>query len=397
MRWLLFSPHLGKAAFGMYEAFGTKPEIIFSKLETFSEESSLQLRWPDVQWELEGTSRYRWLVDNFEKPANIDVVVSGTMFDEHEKSWGRLSQQLQFLRPKAIVMEVSTKYFSSYQIEEAPELRTELYALAHKHGYSYSIINTKPWLHGHPDRYERCFVILWRSKMTPMVTEHLEQDDPAYTIEEFLERYPVDVPEHIVSKTFSDLLFNPYFQFALKKWGQARWHSTGTGLSLQDRFIELGILGEFYTWLKEQSPRFNHEREGIRRVIERNGVFDTSPKFLSALVKGVRPTELTRVVHPNFVSPRFLTWPETFAIAGYHEQQWAYILAAMSHVPLATSIATKPDIAPWRVWRDIGIYVRSVVEGRGMASREDVYFWDAERGVRVKRRKPRKDSVAKDY
>jgi site-specific DNA-cytosine methylase len=209
--------------------------------------------------------------------------------------------------------------------ENAPMLFTEkgeliaqkLYELAKQYDYSLTLYKTSTLLHGIPQKRDRTFYILWKSKTAPILNWY---DLPCKTFKEYLSEVKEDSLYQNIEVS-SKVKNEPFFMFLKYKYGglkEARKILLETQALTALTFVrENNLLNEAKDFFYETNHlRGIHVIEYLFKKTEMNkGVWDGSVKVYKDHMNACISRNMVDTLHPTY--NRAMTIREVLHMMGF--------------------------------------------------------------------------------
>lgn len=192
-------------------------------------------------------------------------------------------------------------------IENAPTLYTskgqpvadKLYDIARKNNYSMTLYRTSTIYHGLPQRRDRTFAILWKSKTAPIMDFIKRKQEKTF------EEYIADIPKSASLQSDpirKDIMSEPYYNFLQAKLQKhdVRDDILESSYTAHAYVVKHKLMEEFVEWAKD-----NHEKgyelgvHAMKKFADGKGVWDGSVHVFKDHMNAVIGRALAESIHPN--------------------------------------------------------------------------------------------------
>jgi site-specific DNA-cytosine methylase len=212
IKWGTIIPLIGGSIIGSSIALESKPEWMISYKEFNNNESHLKEYWKDVDHFYVGDQNVLSEVDFVTAVCPCAGLSSANSsnrgHDAPQNDWMYKSAEyvLENIKPKVFMGENAPGLFTNVGMQ----VGSNLYDIATKYGYSFSLIKTDTQLHGIPQKRIRTFYFFWKSNTAPLMNWYNNET-------ELIETYLKNIPE---SSTYQDIFINkePLIEHTFYKW-----------------------------------------------------------------------------------------------------------------------------------------------------------------------------------
>ena len=363
MKHIAIVPLIGGEVLGAELAHGVPPEYLLS-YEAFGDNDKHIVNYYDFQ----GKDVPYYVLDKGDKPPStkIDVVSSVCPcagLSQFSHGYGDHNENNKWL-PQTTEYVLSTIKPEVLWGENAPgfagkigdTVRTNLYNIGRRYGYSMTVYRTRTLLHGGPQVRERSFYFFWKGDKTPVLEYY---NRPYARIEDVLKGVKSNFQHEPINKKIPSKS-DPYYRFILEHMYGGIDHktfSTEKMVALNVRsndvlsFIEnAGITyDEVGTWMQANGYEREVERckyrkeklEGGGNIMRRGTMVPLD--HIGAFV-GHYPLMLT---HP--IEDRYITYREAMTIMGLpNDFELLNPAKSVNHICQNVPVQTAKDMA-WEV------------------------------------------------
>lgn len=288
---------------------------------------------------------------------------------------------LGHIKPKVMFGENAPGLF---QAKGAPVAR-RLYEIGKENGYSFSMVYTDTTLHGVPQKRPRTFYFFWAAPKAPKFKPIKRAD---VNIADYMRqvKYPADGAIDRIEFCRYPLKEDVFYQFAVERWGDA-WRAECDGRTIIDQLKRDDEIDKLFAWVEAHAkdhPQYDEIMRHKDLVKSGRGVWDASPKVVSKYAPAVMFKNFERIVHPY--EDRFLNVRELMSLMGFPVDFRLHLAEDKAQeTALSEAIHHLSQNVPVATARDMGMYVRDVLERKIPLSDTDFYLFDNVKQMRLLR------------
>lgn len=357
-------PLIGGMVLGAKKATGQDPEYILSYDAFQSNDSHCRENFSTVPYGLINDNGVQWDRPFKEEINGIDMVVSlcpcaglsalnSSTKEGSEKARGSdaIQNEWMYKSSEYVLENIQPRVLWG---ENAPGLYTalgkgvadKLYAIAKKHGYSFSIIKTSTSKHGIPQNRTRSFYFFWNSATAPIL-EWIEKKS------ESLEDYLAKTPKSSYSDKYfmkGDLKEDPLYQWLTKIEGKTTHEAAieGNRSILIYMFKKQERIDSGLEYLGKRTDEKSKKYLALVKRATQKRVWDSSPHINAVDIPAVVGRTLQLSIHPTeerWMNVQELMWlmgiDETFKLAHEGYQQIS------QNVPVNTAADWTTQVLKW--------------------------------------------------
>jgi len=372
MKWATMIPKIGGSALGCYQATSTLPLYHLSYTPFKQNDSQLARYWPQVPF------FYLDQAHKVDKPiptsqfGEIDFVTAvcpcsglsmlntaqtgkaGRGSDAAKNDWMLDSAVwvLENVKPKVLMGENAPALFTATGEKVVSKLRD----IAHKFGYSFSLLKTNTELHGLPQKRIRTFYFFWRSPFAPLLSWKSTSPSP---LVEYLKEIPANasMQDVFIHEGVASQRYRPY-QYVLEREKLShKEFSMKFRRGTVAKYLEKNsLMMDCIHWLRRYYPqeKFSSQSSTARthiQVLEHMnrklgmglGYWDDSIKFMGESFTAVIKKNLLFAIHP--VEDRFFNVRELLHLMGMPHDFELDDVKNINHVCQTVPVNTARDWA----------------------------------------------------
>lgn len=335
VNWATIIPLIGGSSIGSFKTTQTPPKLLLSYSAFSKNDESLIKYWstvPYINLDKDKADIKRKSLDFVSAvcPCGGLSQLNGSV-SKTKKGGNAIQNEWMYKTANLILSEVEPKCFWG---ENAPALFTDsgkivsdnLYEIAKKHSYSFSLYKTNSIYHGLPQKRERTFYFFWNSKYAPIFDFYRKT---SLDLAAYLKEIPLTAKYHNDFFVNEKLLDSPFYIFAKNKYSTdlKKIYNDKKCCDLCDLIIRDGLLKEFQSFLQnhydnKDKNRWIHRMNHVEMKINMNKRYwCSSPSLLNNHTSSVIGKNIY-MVHPE--EERYLSVREYMHLMGMpHDFEFA--------------------------------------------------------------------------
>lgn len=309
MKWAPIIPLIGGFPLGAFMASEKKPESIYSYAAFEKNDSHIVNYWSDVPYRLVETLQpgrsesYDFMVatppcaglSQLNTGVKGSDKGSGSCAVQNEWMYKSTTDAIENFSPKIIIGENAPALYTKM----GEGVAENLLKIARNYEYSLVLYKTSTIFHGLPQRRERCFYFLFKSKTAPVLNFYNRQ--PVATFEKYLETIPKEasLQDVVIRK---DIMNEPYYKFLQHRYDthDVRDIILQRAYTAHSFVVKNGLMDDFVVWAKD-----NHQKgyelgvHAQKKFADGKGVWDGSIHVFRNHMNALIGRALMESVHPN--------------------------------------------------------------------------------------------------